>query len=224
MESGDEPTEVTAMTSGESGVSSDDSVDVPLDTTNSRISTQHTKTLLKQYLRSPRGKCVFVVVVLTLLLLASYIMSKFVMGLMFMGSCHLEPFVPIYLVTSAALLVTFLILLVVIIIKCRREEGDDRVSPVHLVAFVYFFIHLVLQLAGSVCVIKTRNLLIDIDQDDTNETATCHDMLLTYSFGVVIFELILSGLLFIFAIISLCEVIYIECCQKPERSKPSSNR
>ncbi|BFZ20627.1 hypothetical protein BsWGS_23666 [Bradybaena similaris] len=226
MESGEEPTEMTSMTTGEAGVSSsDESVIVPLDGTDGSAPAVRRKSLLKLYFKSPQGRCIFAVVLATLAVLTAYVVSKLIMGLMFINACQMDPFIPIYLVVSAALFITFVIILIIIIVKCRREENDDRVSPAHLVTFVYFFIHLVLQLAGSVCVIRTRNLFMEATPDDQIlDTARCDELLLTYSFGVVIFELILSGLLFIFAVISLVEVIYIECCQVKKQKKTNANR
>ncbi|CAG5115318.1 unnamed protein product, partial [Candidula unifasciata] len=223
---GEEPTEMTSMTSGEAGVSSsEESVAVPLNGTESSPAAVQRKSLVKSYLKSPQGRCVFAVVFGTLAVLSAYVVSKLIMGLMFINACHMDPFIPIYLVTSAALFITFVIILIIIIVRCRREENDDRVSPAHLVTFVYFFIHLVLQLAGSVCVIRTRNLFMEaMPEDQILRTAQCDELLLTYSFGVVIFELILSCLLFIFAVISLVEVIYIECCQVKKQKKTPASR
>ncbi|RUS82525.1 hypothetical protein EGW08_009697 [Elysia chlorotica] len=66
------------------------------------------------------------------------------------GACDLDPFVPVYMVSSGALFLAFLAALVLVCLRCRHQgedEGDDRVSPLHLLVLFYFFIHIVLQLA-----------------------------------------------------------------------------
>ncbi|RUS82528.1 hypothetical protein EGW08_009700 [Elysia chlorotica] len=96
-------------------------------------------------------------------------------GSLHFGACDLDPFVPVYMVSSGALFLAFLAALVLVCLRCRHQgedEGDDRVSPLHLLVLFYFFIHIVLQLAGSVCVIRARNDLQEIRRSELASSVT----------------------------------------------------
>ena len=71
---------------------------------------------------------------------------------------------------------------------------------------------------GSVCVIRTRNDVIERSEVKhmtslTPMTSlTCDLSLVQFAFGVVMFELVLSGLVLLAVILVLAEVIYLVCC------------
>ncbi|CAL1541809.1 unnamed protein product [Lymnaea stagnalis] len=183
-------------------------------------------------LKSPKGICLAVTVSAILVVVAAYLLAKISVGALYIQSCQVDPFIPIYLVVSGSLLLMVIIIItILVLVKLKDEEvNDNGVSSVHLTAFVYFFIHLVLQLAGSVCVIRTRNEMKKIAETTqmTNTTtvvasALCDQTLITFSFGVVLFELVISCLMFILVILSIAEVIYLVCCQVSPVTKPATN-
>ncbi|GFS09555.1 hypothetical protein ElyMa_004785600 [Elysia marginata] len=162
MDGDEEPTEMTAMTV-DSRASTPDCrepsvADLAADDT--RTSWDHSSAFVKRFVKTPKGMGIAAVVVIVVLIFIVLILAKIVTGSMHIGSCDLDPFVPIYMASSGALFLVFLAALLLVCLKCRHQgedEGDDRVSPLHLLVLFYFFIHIVLQLAGSVCVIRARN-------------------------------------------------------------------
>ncbi|XP_059174043.1 uncharacterized protein LOC131954407 isoform X2 [Physella acuta] len=208
---------MTAMTtaSPEADWERVDDVTPPTTTTN----RERGKAWFKK-LKSPKGLCFLSVASAVLLIVAAYLLSKVVFGILYIESCDADHFIPIYLVISGALpLIVIALIILLIYLKYKQDNSDEGVSSVHLTAFVYFFIHLVLQLAGSVCVIRTRNHL------NSKGSVDCDETLVTFSFGVVIFELVISCLMFIIAVLSICELVYLECCQTqdPNRDRTTSN-
>ncbi|BFZ05984.1 hypothetical protein BsWGS_09023 [Bradybaena similaris] len=170
------------------------------------------RTLLGRVARSLKRRCIYAITVLIALGLTVYVLSKLVVGSMYVDACPLESFIPLYLIVSATLFIIFVIVIAIVIV-CQLDENDDRVSPVHLIAFLYFFIHLVLQLTGSVCIVRTRHIINNSPFDDSlSGLADCDSNLMTYSVGAAIFELGLSGLFVCFAVFSLCEVVCNENC------------
>ncbi|XP_005097654.2 transmembrane protein 272 [Aplysia californica] len=213
----EEPTEMTAMTDPE--VTSSDGVAVTGTTAR-----DHRKAFFKRYFRSPVGKYVLAIFIIGTLAIFAYLFSKIVMGAMYLNSCPVDRFVPIYLVVSSSLLIICIVILLIVFFKCRREESDESVSSHHLIALVYFFLHLVLQLAGSVCVIRTRNDLLEMTEvEKLDPSSACDKTLIEFAFGIVIFELVLSGLVLIAVLLILAEIIYLVCCS-PSPEKQPTNR
>jgi len=222
----EEPTEMTAMT--DSSMTSSPETAVVMTS-----STQNRKAFFKKYFKSPVGKFVLALLVVLSLAVFAYLFAKVIMGALYISSCPMDPFVPIYLIVSSSVLIVFIVTFLVVFLKCRRvNNDDDSVSSHHLIALVYFFLHLVLQLAGSVCVIRTRSdvmerseVKVDVMTSLTPVSAlTCDLSLVQFAFGVVMFELVLSGLVLLAVFLVLAEAIYLVCCsQSPEKPTQGQN-
>ncbi|GFN88225.1 hypothetical protein PoB_001473100 [Plakobranchus ocellatus] len=255
--SDEESTEMSAMAPETRSVTSESSSIGEFTAADERqISWNYSTRGLRQFVKSPKGMVITAVVVTIIVVFLTLKLAKIVTGAIHIGSCSLDPFVPIYLVSSGILFLIFLVILILVCVKCRHQgfsEGDDRVSPLHLLVLFYFFIHIVLQLAGSVCVIRAREDLQDqaganmsapvtessvfiesknvqLDRPEvtppdplmeikvriapvithpSKPLLQCSAELLDFAFAAVIFELIVSGLFFIFILASLYELAII---------------
>ncbi|KAH9502761.1 hypothetical protein Btru_069716 [Bulinus truncatus] len=204
----EEATEMTAMTS--SPTEGDETVQENNNLFTS--STERGKAYFKK-MKSPKLICFSRAVAVFLL---AYAMTKIIMGSTYLDSCPADSFIPIYLIISGCLLfVIVIIMFIITFVRTKKKNNDTLNSTVYLIAFVYFFIHLVLHLAGSVCVIIKENHIKDLRfYNVTGDSVACGEILMDFSLGVVIFELIVIGIVFIIVALFISEAIREVCCPK----------
>ncbi|KAI8741934.1 transmembrane protein 272 [Biomphalaria glabrata] len=207
-EGGDEVNEMTAMTP-----SPTDGEEVTLENNNLFTSSTERGKAYFRRMKSPKLLCLSGV--LSLFLLA-YTLAKIIMGSSYLDYCPADPFIPIYLIISGCLtFIIIFIIYVIVYVRTKKKDNDTLTSTVYLVAFVYLFIHIVLHLAGSVCVIVKEKHIKDLRLSNvTGESVTCSETLIDFSLGLVIFELVVIGVIFIITGLFIAEAIREVCCPK----------